>query len=187
MYKVTGVLSNDSVFVEKAYPVDVNTATSGSGTPSSKINTIGYVWKTYDFNSNAWLISDSLVYFVADRQNAVWKMVFTGFDGASTGNFYFDKSPAVASGLIENSSIKTFGLYPNPAHDNVRMMLQMEQTGNTVISIIDVKGSVAQSISTSLRSGLQSVDLDISELVSGLYQIVVRQGNEIQTSRLLVD
>ena len=89
--------------------------------------------------------------------------------------------------MIENSSIKTFGLYPNPAHDNVRMMLQMEQTGNTVISIIDVKGSVAYSISATLRSGLQSVDLDISELVSGLYQIVVRQGNEIQTSRLVVD
>ncbi len=186
-YKVTGVLSNDSVFVEKAYPVDVNTASAGSGPLKGEINAIGYDWKTYDLNSNGWLISDSLVYFVSDRQNAVWKMAFTGFDGASTGNFYFDKSPAVASGLIENSSIKTFGLYPNPAHDNVRMMLQMEQTGNTVISIIDVKGSVAYSISATLRSGLQSVDLDISELVSGLYQIVVRQGNEIQTSRLLVD
>ena len=67
------------------------------------------------------------------------------------------------------------------------MMLQMEQPGNTVISIIDVKGSIAYSNATTLRSGLQSVDLDISELVSGLYQIVVRQGNEIQTSRLLVD
>ncbi len=187
MYKVTGVLSNDSVFVEKAYPVDVNTAVSGAGTIAGEINAIGYDWKAFDLNSSAWIISDSLVYFVTDRQNAVWKMVFTGFDGATTGNFYFDKSPAVASGLIENSSIKTFGLYPNPAHDNVRMMLQMGQTGNTVISIIDVKGSVAYSTSTTLRSGLQSVDLDISELVSGLYQIVVRQGNEIQTSRLLVD
>jgi hypothetical protein len=186
-YKVTGILSNDSVFVEKAYPVDVNTATSGTGTLAGEINAIGYDWKTYDFNSNAWIIADSLVYFVTDRQNAVWKMVFTGFDGSSTGNFYFDKSPAVASGLIENSSIKTFGLYPNPAHDNVRMMLQMEQTGNTVVSIIDVKGSVALTFSTSLHAGLQSVDLNISELESGLYQIVVRQGNEIQTSRLLVD
>lgn len=187
MYKVTGVLSNDSVFVEKAYPVDVNTANSGAGTLAGEINAIGYDWKAFDLNSSAWIISDSLVYFVTDRQNAVWKMVFTGFDGATTGNFYFDKSPAVASGLIENSSIKTFGLYPNPAHDNVRMMLQMEQPGNTVISIIDVKGSIAYSNATTLRSGLQSVDLDISELVSGLYQIVVRQGNEIQTSRLLVD
>lgn len=186
-YKVTGVLSNDSVFVEKAYPVDVNTATSGAGTLAGEINAIGYDWKAFDLNSSTWIISDSLVYFVTDRQNAVWKMVFTGFDGSTTGNFYFDKSPAVTSGLIENSSIKTFGLYPNPAHDNVRMMLQMEQPGNTVISIIDMKGSVALTTSTTLRSGVQSLDLDISELVSGLYQIVVRQGNEIQTSRLLVD
>lgn len=118
MYKVTGVLSNDSVFVEKAYPVDVNTANSGAGTLAGEINAIGYDWKAFDLNSSAWIISDSLVYFVTDRQNAVWKMVFTGFDGATTGNFYFDRV-AVASGLIENSTIKTFGFYPNPAHDNV--------------------------------------------------------------------
>ncbi|MBK7965792.1 MAG: hypothetical protein IPK10_11245 [Bacteroidetes bacterium] len=114
VYKVTGVLSNDSVFVEKAYPVDVNTATYGANVSAGEINAIGYDWKAYDLNLMSWIISDSLVYFVTDRQSAVWKVVFTGFDGATTGNYYFDKSPAVASGLIENSSIKTFGLYPNP-------------------------------------------------------------------------
>lgn len=187
MYKVTGVLSNDSVFVEKAYPVDVNSATPGANATSGFMNAIGYDWKAYDFNTNSWMISDSLVYFVTDRQNAVWKVVFTGFDGASTGNYYFDKSPAVASGLIENSNIKTFGLYPNPARDNVRLMLQMSQPGNTMISLVDVKGSIVQTISTQLQSGVQSVDLDVSGLMSGLYQVVVRQGSDVQTSRLLVD
>lgn len=187
VYKVTGVLSNDSVFVEKAYPVDVNTVTAGANVASGLMNAIGYDWKAYDLNLMSWIISDSLVYFVTDRQSAVWKVVFTGFDGASTGNYYFDKSPAVPTGLIENSSIKTFGLYPNPAHDNVRLMLQMSQSGNTLISLMDVKGSIVQAVSAQLQSGVQSVDLDVSGLMSGLYQIVVRQGNEIQTSRLLVD
>jgi Secretion system C-terminal sorting domain len=187
VYKVTGVLSNDSVFVEKAYPVDVNTATAGANATSEFMNAIGYDWKAYDLNLMSWIISDSLVYFVTDRQNAVWKVVFTGFDGATTGNYYFDKSPAVPTGLIENSSIKTFGLYPNPAHDNVRLMLQMSQPGNTIISLVDMKGSIVQTLSTTLQSGVQSVDLDVSSLMSGLYQVVVRQGSDIQTSRLLVD
>jgi hypothetical protein len=187
VYKVTGVLSNDSVFVEKAYPVDVNTATAGANATSEFMNAIGYDWKAYDLNLMSWIISDSLVYFVTDRQNAVWKVVFTGFDGASTGNYYFDKGPAVASGLIENSGIKTFGLYPNPASTAVRLMLQMSQPGNTLISLIDVKGSIVLSTSAQLQSGVQSVDLDVSGLAGGLYQVVVRQGSDIQTSRLLVD
>lgn len=187
VYKVTGVLSNDSVFVAKAYPVDVNTATYGSLPFAGEINTIGYNWKSYDLNTMSWLISDSLVYFVSDRQGGIWKMIFTGFDGASTGNFYFDKGPAVASGLMESSNIKTFGLYPNPAHSMARLMLQMEKEGMTSVSVMDAKGSIVQVTSSMLPAGLQSMDLDVSGLSAGLYQIFVRQGLEIQTSRLVVE
>jgi len=38
-----------------------------------------------------------------------------------------------------------------------------------------------------LQAGMQSFDLDVSNLSSGLYQIVVQQGDQIQTSRLLVN
>ncbi|MBK7965791.1 MAG: T9SS type A sorting domain-containing protein [Bacteroidetes bacterium] len=63
----------------------------------------------------------------------------------------------------------------------------MSQSGNTLISIMDVKGSIVHTVSAQLQSGVQSVDLDVSGLTSGLYQIVVRQGSDIQTSRLLID
>ena len=187
VYKVTGVLSNDSVFVAKAYPVDTSMNSQNSFPYMNEINTIGYDWKYYDFNTNSWLISDSLVYFVTDRQGAIWKMVFTNFDGASTGNFYFYKGLATPTGLIENSTIKTFGLYPNPANNSTRLMLHMEKAGQTQVSIMNVTGASVQSQFVSLQAGMQSFDLDVSNLSSGLYQIVVQQGDQIQTSRLLVN
>ncbi|MBL7924940.1 MAG: T9SS type A sorting domain-containing protein [Bacteroidia bacterium] len=184
-YKVTGVLSNDSVVVAKAYPVDPATPTPGTLPFNEEINTIGFDWKSYDFSTNVWTIADSTVYFVRDRQGNTWKVVFTGFDGSSTGNFYFDKGPATPTGLLENSGIRTFGIYPNPASQWVRLMLETEQSAPASIAIVDISGRQVREINTSLRSGLQSLELDVANLPSGIYQVVVRQGSELQVTRMV--
>jgi hypothetical protein len=186
VYKVTGVLSNDSVLVAKAYPVDVTTATPAGLTPTYTINNIGYDWKAYDFGTNTWTLADSTVYFVTDRAGTTWKMVFTGFDGASTGNFYFNKSVSTGTGLIENSSIQTFDVYPNPAQGMTRMMLSTKNAGDAQVSLVDVSGKVAMSTQVALNYGVQGVNLDLSGVTPGLYQVVVRQGNEQQVSRIIV-
>ena len=187
VYKVTGVLSNDSVFVAQAYPVDTGYATIGNLPLEAPINTIGYDWKTYDFGSNSWLITDSLVYFVNDRQGNLWKMVFTGFDGSFTGIFYFTKGPAIATGLINNSSIETFGIYPNPSHGSARVMLTSGKQGDATMSVIDLNGRVVKMTNIQLNGGLQSADLDLSNLPAGLYQVVIQQDSDVQVSRLVVE
>jgi hypothetical protein len=186
-YKVTGVLSNDSVFVAKAYPVDTAISSSAGYSFYEAINTIGYDWKAFDLNSNAWIISDSIVYFVTDRQGSTWKMVFTGFDGSSTGIFYFNKGPATTTGLFETSAVKSFGIFPNPARDFATMILQTEQSEEALVSIIDLNGKTVHQFSTNLTGGLQNVGLDLSKCKAGLYQVVVRQGDQFQVNRLLID
>src|SRR5437868_14915311 len=52
IYKVAGVLGNDSVNVAKAYPVDINAVNANSFPYRYAINAIGYDWKTYDFGTN---------------------------------------------------------------------------------------------------------------------------------------
>lgn len=187
VYKVTGVLSNDSVMVAKAYPVDTAISNAGTFPFSEHINAIGYDWKSYDLNSSTWLISDSLVYFVTDRQGSTWKMVFTGFDGASTGNFYFNKGPATPTGLIEQTAIKTFGIFPNPAHQLANLILQTNSTEPASISLIDVSGRLVHLVNAEMNAGLQHITLDLSACKAGLYQVLVQQGDQIQISRLLID
>ncbi len=187
MYKVTGVLSNDSVFVAKAYPVDTAISAPGAFGFSHLINTIGFDWKTYDFNNNTWLISDSLVYFVTDRQGNTWKMIFTGFDGSSTGLFFFSKGPAVSTGLFDNTPLKTFGIYPNPANDFATLMLQSDVSETALIEIMDLNGRTVSKTETFLGAGLQRIVLDLTSLQAGMYQVRIRQGKELQVSRLIIN
>lgn len=184
IYKVTGVLANDSVEIARAYPVDIATASPVGLQFSSLINTIGYDWKSYDFSTNTWTITDSLVYFVTDRQGMIWKMVFTGFDGASTGNFYFDQTAVVTA--LDETTIQSLGLYPNPASDAARLMLNSKTNSSATLMLTDVSGRIISSEALELHNGIQSVDLNIQGLAAGLYQVVVINGAEHQTERLVI-
>ena len=167
VYKVSGVLTNDSVFAVKAYPVDVNNVSASAYTFNSAINNIGYDWKSFNITTNTYDIADSTVYFVQDRQGAIWKMIFTGFGGGSNGNFYFYKGTTTGIGQIQNSAIKTFDAAPNPAHGSTRLILSSEKSGDAQMQVISMNGVLMSSEVIQLNNGLQSVDLSLESLKIG--------------------
>lgn len=186
VYKVSGVLTNDSVFAVKAYPVDVNNVSPASYTFNSAINTIGYDWKTFNMATNTFDIADSTVYFVQDRQGSIWKMIFTGFGGSANGNFYFYKGTTTGIGQIENSAIKTFDAAPNPAHGSTRLILSSEKAGDATMQVISMNGMLMSSDVIQLNNGLQSVDLSLESLSPGIYQVLITMGSERQIARIVV-
>ncbi len=170
-YKVTGVLSNDSVQLVKAYPVnDVSTATDAGLTYTSDNNVIGYDWKTYDFNTNTYLIADSTVYFAIDRNAGVWKIIFTGFDGASTGNFYFTKEYLGTVGISETAAaVQSFGVYPNPAADHCNLVVSSGVNQNAQVVITDLAGKTVYSAKQELNSGINKIGINTSAFANGMY------------------
>ena len=88
-YSVTGALINDGVEVAKA----LNIASPSTYTDYSQhdfetiINGIGFDWKTYQ---NSYVVDNSRCYFIKDLSNNIWRLFFTSFDGASTGNIEFN-------------------------------------------------------------------------------------------------
>jgi len=185
-YKVTGVLLNDSITAVKAYPVDVNNASSVGLTFDKAINIIGYDWKTFNMATNTFDISDSTVYFVQDHQGTIWKMIFTGFGGSANGNFYFSKGTTTGIGQIENSAIKTFDAAPNPAHSSTRLILSSEKAGDAQMQVISMNGMLMSSEVIQLNNGLQSIDLSLTSLTPGIYQVLITMGNERQITRIVV-
>lgn len=185
-YMVTGVLSNDSVYVAKAYPVDTALTTPAGFNFSGDMNAIAYEWKSYNMGTNMWDIADSTVYFVQDRTGYLWKMIFTGFGGSTNGNFIFEKGPANQTGLFENSPVKSFGVYPNPTSGFARMMLQTEEAGMATIQLVDLNGKTVLQQVQWLNGGLNTLDMNLSDLNAGIYQAVVRQGDALQVSRIVV-
>jgi hypothetical protein len=186
-YKVAGVLLNDSVFAAKAYPVDTATVALNSVPMQPEINTIGFDWKFFDQPNNLWVIADSLVYFVQDRQLNPWKVIFTGFGGAANGNFIFQQSPAATVGLGESVSMQTLGLFPNPASSLTRLMVNMTEYRNVQLLMTDLSGRSVRTMNLNLQAGIQSVDLDLSGLNPGLYTVVLTSGADRQVSRLVVN
>ena len=136
--------------------------------------------------TNTYDIADSTVYFVQDRQGAIWKMIFTGFGGGANGNFYFYKGTTTGIGQIQNSAIKTFDAAPNPAHGSTRLILSSEKAGDAQMQVISMNGMLMSSEVIQLNNGLQSVDLSLESLTPGIYQVLITMSNERQITRIVV-
>jgi hypothetical protein len=187
-YKVTGVLANDSVFVARAYPVDVTLASFSGQSYTPLINTIGYDWKTYDFGSNSWLISDSLVYFVQDRTGDIWKMIFTGFGGSANGDYEFSKEPVSATGLADAAvATAVLSMYPNPANELFNIVYAPSNyDASNRIEVYSVTGQLVKSEKLEATPGLKETPLNISDLKCGLYLVRISIDGKTETRSLSV-
>lgn len=186
-YKVTGVLANDSVFTAKAYPVDVNTVTPWGLNFNNYSNNVGYTWKTFDLNSNQWLIEDSTVYYVYGREGGLWKLVFTGFGGASTGTFEFYKELVSTTGVNENETQVLLSAYPNPASDLIQLTLYVENpTADDMVMITDMRGALVSKIPLTNQTGLSTQAIAVDHLPTGVYNIRVNVGGKVSDQRVSI-
>lgn len=77
-------------------------------------------------------------------------------------------------------------LYPNPASAMVNVQYSNNVTGNSVIKIYDASGKLIKTIPFYKGEGVYRHNLEISQLVRGLYYIEVRTGNTIGMQTKLV-
>jgi hypothetical protein len=91
-YYVTGVLTNLNVQTIRKEGVD---STDNSFNPddfTSNISEIGSDWKTFDMSTFSYKVVDSLAFFVKTPAEKVYKVMFTGFEGSSSGIITFNKT-----------------------------------------------------------------------------------------------
>ena len=183
-YKVTGVLTNDSVQSVKAYPVnDVTTATDAGYGYSYENNLIGYDWKA--FNGSTFVIEDSVAYFVIDKNNHKWKMVFTGFGGSANGNFYFDKYDMGPLSVLENNSIEAIALYPNPATGNSQLIINSDNATTVNIVVTELNGRLVSSFAKQVN-GLSNITIPSENFTKGIYIVKIDTGKQLQQLKLVV-
>lgn len=188
VYKVTGVLSNDSVQAVKAYPVDLGTVTPWGYTFSQHINVIGNDWKYYDFNNNVWTIEDSILYYVYDRSGILWEIEFTGFGGSVTGDYEFYKAQISATGLAENGGQPSLlNVYPNPAATLVNVMCYIhERNSENRAGIYDISGRLVKEIALSSFTGLNQVQVNTESLNDGVYVVKMTVDGIVTSKRLII-
>ncbi len=87
----------------------------------------------------------------------------------------------------EIPSLNSLEIFPNPAIDKFSIALDMAQSENVTIDVLDITGKVVFSQSLGKLSAGQSLQtLDVSKLQSGIYMVNITVGNKQATSKLQV-
>lgn len=175
---VGGVLQNVGVEVAQANDIaDQDTYTDyNAHTFSKKINIIGFDWKSVDMSNPPypWILDDSVVYFVKPANGDIWKVVFTGFGGSTSGEYIFNKTKLYTNTSAVDAfthNIASTALYPNPA---AGQQVTLIYSFNTEVSdarmiLSDMAGRMVRNESLNTTNGLHQHTLSTSGLNAGVY------------------
>jgi hypothetical protein len=186
-YVVTGVLVNGGVSIAQVNNVpDVNNVSPTNQTyDSTKINVIGYDWKSFNMSTFQYEIEDSLVYFASVSNGDIYKIIFTGFGGSTTGDYIFTKEKVFSVGVEDNEiESKILDIYPNPATDNINITFA-GKTDDIQLSIYNISGKevFTQHIQ---NQGLNQKRIDVSQFEKGIYFITLTTANNKITQKIII-
>lgn len=179
-YPVTGVLNNVDIPANRFEMVDPDFEDWSAAPMDSTKTPIGHDWKYFDMNTFSYFVEDSLVFFVRNLSQDVYKLVFTSFD-YTMGKAVFEKKLIEASAVAGISGNSSILIYPNPAYDFIEVK---QEKGFEVdqISLTDLKGSVL------FRSEMSSdkITIPVDGFKAGLYLITVRSGEQTAVQKVLI-
>ncbi len=186
-YPVTGLLQNYNVEAA-SYPLVDTTFMDFTieALDSTNISTIGNYWN--NFNGTSYTINDSLVYFVSDQESSIWKLVFEYYTPSSIGKIGFrkmlleDHANITEAGGVSNGKV---AISPNPATSSTQLLFTANKPGMAQVSVINLTGQTVYTQNISYVSGLNTSNLDVSNLPQGIYIVSVRAGNALLQNKLI--
>jgi len=186
---VTSVFSNRNVWSAKANETDY-TAASTSTTPQTSYNqrttNIGREWKKYS-SSTGWVVYDSIAYFIYDNDSTdFYRMVFTDFDGMSTGKAFFNLERIPSLSVNELEFDANISIYPNPAINSVSLLIDYPENDNLIVSIYNLSGKEVFQKTISLTAGVNQKHLQFNDLSEGIYVINLKNSNLNSSQKLII-
>ena len=181
-YPVTGVLTNNNTEVAKATGVtDPLTYFNYSNHNfNNEINSIGYDWKSYQ---GSFVVDANRCYFIKDKNENIWRLVFNSFDGMSTGNVEFNTELIFNTSSENINKAGSLNVFPNPTTQNTNLIFDFEE--ECLINIYDISG--VQVYSNQLNSiGLELINLPTGNFDAGLYFLVVYKENRVLAKEKLI-
>ncbi len=199
-YPVTGVKSGVGLRVAELNDVDtenVNTPKLNDINYSSTITTIGSDWKNFNLDDGIYEIVENRVYFaskatVDDPHHGLYKLVFTEFEGSSTGNIAFEQEDLTGTSVSDDEHmVGKFALYPNVINRGEGFTAIFDafvlNNSNIEISIVDTNGETIYSgFENGIEVGINQVYLQPENLTGGLYFVVINNGQSTSVNKLIV-
>lgn len=91
----------------------------------------------------------------------------------------------VVSGIDGVSFAAGINVSPNPTNGQLNIALELSDNVDIRIVVTDILGKVVQQEVNNYTQGSQLVELDLAELVSGLYMVSLQANGEVYTTKVL--
>ena len=153
---------------------------------SKVISVIGWDWKTLVSVAPPFLydVPDSTSYFMKDKGGDLWQMQPLAY---SAGKMIFRKRMLFPLAVTNvNSNIQAMNVYPNPAHQNMHVLLDVKNASKVQVMIIDFTGKIVSSFSSSINSGLNALDIPCNHLHNGNYVLSIKGENMNITEKVTI-
>ena len=185
-YNVTGLLSSDNITVATATGDDAPGASY-----SEAINTIGYNWKSYNNAARTYEVDSELKFYVKDKDEKIYKMYFTEFEGGSTGNLAFKfKDVTETLSIEEVGESVAFGIYPNPVSFDKKINIIFDvnrvNKNENKVEIYNLSGQRVLKTSVTNALGFYDKEISLSNLNSGIYMLKFSSGNYQKTKKIVI-
>ncbi|MEM7103208.1 MAG: T9SS type A sorting domain-containing protein [Bacteroidota bacterium] len=112
------------------------------------------------------------------NQNTYYRLKQVDLDGSFE---YSDVRVAV----IRKDGIQLTSISPNPTEGQTKLQIESSFDSPAVIEIYSNTGQLVHSRKEDVQKGYNSFDLDLSQLPGGMYMVIVQQGKERYTNKLL--
>lgn len=209
--KVIPVNQNITAKIATSTDKDWNRFSNTSATPKIKIELTTlpadydvqlYRGSTYLAVSQNAGTANELIIFNTNTVSTSYYAYVYGYNGAFSNSQCYTLRVSLSSanwrtdgstdGEVEELEIPVefvnagFGMYPNPATEQLVLEVPMENDADVQVAILDVAGKVTLQQHRTLAKGDNQMTLDVSRLPNGIYFVQVRNGEQLHTRKLTV-
>ena len=181
--EVTGVLANLDVPLAEARNMAADDADVDNYTlTSDNIMTIGWDWKSLNFQTFQWELADSLSYFIKAQNDNIYQVWITDFAGSSSGNVNLSyRQVGTVSGIGATGNIALeYKLYPNPNNGHFNIVYNNNNQTEMYFELYNLSGQLLyqQQLPQAIGLHTQAINMSSYDLPAGIYQTILR-GNEV--------
>jgi hypothetical protein len=137
----------------------------------------------------SYVLDPNRCYFVKDFNDRVWRIVFTSFEGSSTGVIEFNTQEMTGGStsiINANSDISTFEIFPNPIVNNDITIIYDNLSDYVKLEIYDITGkSVFSDIF--YGAGFKAKRVNTSNLKQGVYLVRINSEGTVLQKKLVVN
>ena len=165
MFPTAGCLSNKNISVAKVENIAFDEISEANSEFTEEIDGIGPGWKTR--KDGEWIVFDN-VYFIR-KADEIFKLAFETFGGSGSGDFSFKYENLITSLSGENVSANNILLYPNPAENNINLVVNNLPSGTIFVKIYSTSGRLAKEFNLQSSGNFEAKNINLSGLNSGAY------------------